>query len=123
MAQLFRRYALRNLGTTAADAPDGTDFSTYDTIIGIHLANRTANTINATVFITDYNDDADDDPTNNANNTYYLLKDAPIPAGSALQVLDGGAKIVVKDGDRLWVQSDTATSLDAWVSVVQAISS
>ena len=122
MAQLFRRYALRNLGTTAADAPDGTDFSTYDTIIGIHLANRTTNTINATVFITDYNDDADDDPTNNANNTYYLLKDAPIPAGSALQVLDGGAKIVVKDGDRLWVQSDTATSLDAWVSVVQAIS-
>ena len=123
MAQNFRRYALRSIGTTAADAPDGTDFNSYDTIIGIHLANRTANTINATVFITDYNDDADDDPTNNANNTYYLLKDAPIPAGSALQVLDGGAKIVVKDGDRLWVQSDTATSLDAWVSVVQAISS
>ena len=120
MAQNFRRYALRNIGTTAADAPDGTDFNSYDTIIGIHLANTTSNTINATVFLTDYNDDNDDDPSN--NDKYYLLKDAPIPAGSALQVLDGGAKLVVQDGDRLWIQSDTATSLDAWVSAVDDIS-
>tara|TARA_R100000742_G_C4256534_1_gene74413 strand:+ start:104 stop:475 length:372 start_codon:yes stop_codon:yes gene_type:complete len=122
MAQNFRRYALRSIGTTAADAPNGTDFNSYDTIIGIHLANRTTNMIKATVFITDYNSDADDDPTDNAANTYYLIKDAPIAAGGALQLMDGGAKVVVQDGDRLWIQSDTANSIDAWVSAVDAIS-
>ena len=59
---------------------------------------------------------------NDGSNDIYLVKDAPIPTGGALQVLDGGAKIVVQSGDRLYVKSDTASSLDAWVSVVDAIS-
>jgi len=120
MAQNFRRYALRSVGTTAADIPDGVDFDSYDTLVGIHLANITNNAINVDVFLTDYNDDTDDDPSD--NNKYYLIKNAPIAAGGALQVIDGGAKIVVQDGDRLWVQSDTAASLDAWVSAVDDIS-
>jgi hypothetical protein len=36
--------------------------------------------------------------------------------------LDGGAKFVVQSGDRIYVQSDTASSLDVWVSTVDAIS-
>ena len=71
---------------------------------------------------TSKNDDADDDPSNNPNDTYYLVKGAPIASGGALQILDGGAKIVVQDGDRLWVQSDTLNSVDAWISTVKAIS-
>ncbi len=121
MAQNFRRYALRAVGTTAADVPDGTDFDSYDTLVGIHLTNIVANAITVDVFLTDYNDDSDDDPSD--NNKYYLIKGAPIAAGGALQVLDGGAKVVVQDGDRLWVKSDTASSLDCWVSAVDAISS
>jgi hypothetical protein len=39
-----------------------------------------------------------------------------------LQVLDGGAKIVMQSGDALNVKSDTASSADVWVSVVDAIS-
>jgi hypothetical protein len=50
------------------------------------------------------------------------VKDAPIPAGSQLQVLDGGAKYVVQSGDALKVISDTASSVDVWVSTVDAIS-
>ena len=42
--------------------------------------------------------------------------------GSALQVLDGGAKVVVQSGDRLYVKSSDAASVDVWVSVVDAIS-
>ena len=59
---------------------------------------------------------------NDGANDIYLVKDAPIPSGSALQVLDGGAKFVVQSGDRIYVQSDTASSLDVWVSTVDAIS-
>ena len=59
---------------------------------------------------------------NDGSNDYYLVKDAPIPVGSALQVLDGGAKVVMQNNDVLKVQSDTASSADVWVSVVDAIS-
>jgi len=110
MAQDFKRYIERNIGTSAVDIPDGSNFDSNDTIIGINLANITSNTINVDVYI-----------TNNSNN-YYLIKNAPIPGGSALQLMDGGAKIVVQSGDNLKIKSDTATSLDAWVSVVDAIS-
>ena len=111
MAQDFKRYIERNIGTSAVDIPDGSNFDSNDTIIGINLANITSNTINVDVYI------------QNSSNNYYLVKNAPIPSGSALQVMDGGAKVVVQNGDRLYIKSDTATSLDAWVSVVDAISS
>ena len=56
------------------------------------------------------------------SNDIHLIKDAPIPAGSALQILDGGAKVVMQSGDALKVKSNTASSADVWVSVVDAIS-
>ena len=54
---------------------------------------------------------------------YHVVKDAQIQASSALQVLDGGAKFVLQSGDALKVQSDTASSVDVWVSRVDTISS
>jgi hypothetical protein len=56
------------------------------------------------------------------DNAHYLIKGAPIAAGGALQLLDGGAKIVVESGDRLFVKSSNVSSLDCWVSAVDAIS-
>ena len=110
MAQNFKRYIERSIGATAVDIPNNTNFSTNDTIIGINLANISTLAIKASVYI-----------RNNSLN-YYLVKDAPIPTGGALQIMDGGAKIVVQSGDRLYIVSDTANSVDAWVSVVAAIS-
>jgi len=110
MAQNFRRYIARNIGTAETDIPDGSDFDSFDTIVGIHLANTTDNLVNVDVYI------------RNSTLDYYLIKGAPVAAGGALQVLDGGAKVVVASGDRLYVKSDTATSIDAWVSAVDAIS-
>ena len=60
---------------------------------------------------------------NCTENDIHLIKDAPIPSGSALQVLDGGAKFVMQSGDALKIVSDTASSLDVYVSAVDAISS
>tara|TARA_E500000081_G_scaffold117823_1_gene121498 strand:- start:8284 stop:8661 length:378 start_codon:yes stop_codon:yes gene_type:complete len=124
MAQNFRRYKLRNVGTVAADIPDGANFDSFDTIVGIHCANRTSNSITVDVFITDNTtSEGGVGSTDTAGNQeYYLIKGAPIAAGGALQLLDGGAKIVVASGDRLFVKSDTASSLDVWVSAVDAIS-
>jgi hypothetical protein len=108
MAQNFRRYTSNNVGASAATIFTA---NSYDTIIGIYVANVTASSVLASVYI------------NDGTNDIYLIKDAPIPAGSALQVLDGGSKIVVQSGDVLKVISDTASSLDVLTSVVDDISS
>jgi hypothetical protein len=107
MAQDFTRYKARLTGTSAATLFTA---NSNDTVVGISVANVTASAVNASVFI------------NDGTNDFYLVKNAPIPAGSALQVLDGGAKVVVQSGDILKVVSDTASSLDTWVSTVDAIS-
>ena len=108
MAQNFRRYIARNTGTSPA-----TIFTadSYDTVIGIRCANvHASSSANVDVYINDGSDD------------YYLIKNAPIPAGSSLELVDGGAKFVVDTGDVLKVVSSVASSIDTWVSVVDAIS-
>jgi hypothetical protein len=108
MAQNFRRYTSNDVGTSAATLFTA---NSYDTVVGISVANVTTSAVNASVYI------------NDGTNDIYLVKDAPIPVGSALQVLDGGAKFVVQNNDALKVVSDTASSLDVWVSTVDDISS
>ena len=108
MAQNFRRYTSNNVGASAATLFTA---NSYDTIVGIYVANITSSSVLASVYI------------NDGTNDIHLIKDAPIPAGSALQVLDGGSKVIVQSGDVLKVISDTASSLDVWVSAVDDISS
>jgi len=108
MAQNFRRYIARNTGTSPA-----TIFTadSYDTVIGIRCANvHASSSANVDVYI------------NDGSNDYYLIKNAPIPAGGSLELVDGGAKFVVDTGDVLKVVSSVASSIDTWVSVVDAIS-
>ena len=107
MAQNFRRYTSNDVGTSAATLFTA---NSYDTVVGISVANITTSAVVASVYI------------NDGSNDIYLVKNAPVPSGSALQVLDGGAKFVVQSGDALKVISDTTSSLDVWVSTVDAIS-
>jgi len=107
MAQNFRRYTSNAVGTSASTLFTA---NSYDTVVGISVSNITSSTINVDVYI------------NDGANDIYMVKDAPVPPGSALQVLDGGAKVVVESGDALKVVSDTASSADVWVSAVDDIS-
>ena len=107
MAQNFRRYTYNSVGTgaQAVFSPNS-----YDAIVGISLSNILSTAITVSCYI--YNGSAN----------IYLVKDAPIPTGGSLQVLDGGAKFVVQALDVLKVQSSDAASCDVWVSAVDAIS-
>jgi|TARA_R100000322_G_scaffold151558_1_gene108957 hypothetical protein len=107
MAQDFERNIARNVGTSASTLRTA---NSDDALVGINVANTTTSQINVDVFI------------NDGSNDYYIVKTAPIPAGSALQLLDGGAKVVMQNNDVLKVKSDTASSADVWVSVVDSIS-
>ena len=107
MAQYFRRYTQNDVGTSAATVFTA---DSYDTVVGISIANITGASVLVDVYI------------NDGSNDIYLGKQLPVPSGSSIQILDGGAKVVVQSGDALKVVSDTASSLDVWVSTVDAIS-
>ena len=107
MAQNFRRYTSNAVGTgaTAVFSPNS-----YDAVVGISLSNILSTAITVDCYIYD------------GSNNIYLVKDAPIPTGSSLQVLDGGAKFIVQNLDVLYVKSSDASSVDVWISAVDAIS-
>ena len=107
MAQDFERNIANGVGTGATTLRTA---DSDDAIVGIMVANVTSSQITVEVYVTVSSVD------------YHLIKDAPIPAGSSLQVLDGGAKVVLQNGDIIKVKSITASSADVWVSVVDAIS-
>ena len=107
MAQDFERNTSNAVGTSAVTLRTA---NSDDAIVGITIANVLTSQITVEVYIT------------SGGNDIHIVKDAPIPAGSSLQVLDGGAKIVMVSGDALKVKSNTASSADVWVSVVDTIS-
>ena len=107
MAQNFRRYTSNAVGASPAAVYTA---NSYDAIVGISLSNILATAITVDCYI------------NDGSNNIYLVKDAPIPTGGSLQVLDGGAKFVVQNLDILSVISSDAASCDVWVSAVDAIS-
>ena len=70
-------------------------------VIGLNLANVSANQITADVQIAGV----------------YVVKAAPIPAGSALSVLDG--KIIMEAADTCGVTASAASSCDVILSVLE----
>tara|TARA_R110000744_G_scaffold213239_1_gene332163 strand:- start:7 stop:336 length:330 start_codon:yes stop_codon:yes gene_type:complete len=108
MAQNFRNQVARNTGTSGVDILAQAD--SYDTVIGIRCTNVATTAINVDVYI-----------IRSATN-YYLIKSAPISVGGSLELIDGGAKIVLASGDKIAAVSDTATSLDTVVSYIDTIS-
>ena len=53
---------------------------------------------------------------------FHLIKNAPIPAGGSLELIDGGSKVVMLNGDVLKAQASLTGSIDAIVSFIDTIS-
>ena len=111
MAQDFRRYISRFVGQDSSGSGTIHTSNSFDTLIGINIANVTNSQVTTDVFVT------------SSSERYYLVKGAPVPAGGTLQLCDGGAKFVLQSGDALKVISSADSSLDVYVSAVEAISS
>ena len=112
MAQNFKQIKMRNIGTSATDIPDGANFpSGFHTLIGLNMANVTANAITISAYIKA--------TVSSSAVDFYVVKNMTIPSGSAFT---HDSKIVMLAGDRLYFVSDTATSLDVIVSYVENIS-
>ena len=107
MAQDFVRYSAQATNTASTIFTANSN----DAVIGIRVTNTTAGTITIDVFVTITG------PTNR-----YIAKGLSIPPSSSVELVTGGAKFVMQNTDVLKVQSDTATSADVYVSVVDSIS-
>ena len=110
MAQNFRNSITRNTGVTPVAILPEALVDSYDAVVGVRLVNVASASITVDVYI-----------TRSATN-YYLIKSAPIGVGQSLELIDGGSKVVLHDNDKIMAVSNTATSLDAVVSYVDAIS-
>ena len=100
MANTFKNYTSASVGTGATTTYT-VPSSTTAVVIGCNLANRTASQIAVDVQCAGV----------------YLVKGAPIPANSALSVLDG--KVILETTDTVVVTSDTASSADVILSVLE----
>ena len=97
---------------TAAETVYTVPGSTTTVVLGLILGNVTASAINATVTVetnTNYTE---------PNADVELVTNAPIPAGGSLETL-GGGKLVLQTTDVLKVTSDTASSIDATLSIME----
>ncbi len=108
MAQDFRNAVARAQGTTEASAFTAGD---QDAVIGIRCTNILTTTIKVDMYVV----------RGGAN--YFLCKSTPIPPGGSIELIQGGAKIVMVNGDVLWHDCDTASGLEVWVSYIDTISS
>ena len=54
----------------------------------------------------------------NTGDDVYLLRNAPVPAGSSLEIISG-SKIIMESSDVLRVRTDTASTLDVTVSYLE----
>ena len=108
MAQDFRNALFREIGTSDQALLAG---GNYDAVIGIRCCNILTSTITVDVKIAKGGAD------------YFLAKGVVLTPNSAIELIQGGAKIVLDSTNTLEAVSDTASSLDVAVSYIDTISS
>ena len=107
MANAFKLVTDTGVGTSPATVytcPSATE----TTIIGLNLANIVSSAAQVSVQL-----------ENNDGDNIYLIKDAPVPIGSSLVAVGGDQKVVMNASDVLKVTSDTASSIDGALSILE----
>lgn len=112
MANSFKSETDTAIGTSAATIYTCPS-STQTTIIGLTVANIHTSQIEIDVQL-----DAST-RTSGAEDSVYLIKDAPIPVGSSLVAVGGEQKVVLEPGDTIKVTSNTASSADVAMSILE----
>ena len=108
MANAFKNKTQRQIGTSLTAIESYTvGGSTETTVIGLTISNTTTSVIEV------------DATLNDGSNDFYIVKNAPVPAGGALVAVGGDQKVVLMPGDSIKVKSDTATSADVIMSILE----
>ena len=86
--------------------------STTTVVLGLMLCN-----VDTSQRLVDVHIESDTSDTE-TNSNVHAIKDAPIPAGSTLEVM-GGNKVVLQASDVLKIDCDVAAKIDATLSIME----
>jgi len=106
MANIFKSFTDTGVGTSEATVYT-VPSATVSVVIGLNVANITGNQINVDLKV----DKATGDDV-------FLVKNIPIPNGASFE-FNAGNKFVLQTGDAIKIVSDTASSVDVIVSVLE----
>lgn len=76
-------------------------------VLSVLVSNKTGTGANVDVYL-----------VTNTGDDVYLIRNAPVPAGSSLELISG-SKIILEPSDVLRARADTATALDLSVSYLE----
>ena len=108
MANTFRNYTLKAVGTSASNVY-AVGAGVQATVIGMSIANMITTPISASVIISG----------GGITSNVFMIKDATIAPGGALVPIGGDQKFVLEAGDYLQVNTSIASSADVIVSVLE----
>ena len=108
MPNNFKRKLSRSIGTSLTQVGSyAVGSNTEVTVIGLDIANTSSSQVLV------------DATLNDGSNDTYLIKEAPIPSGGSLVVIGGDQKVVLANVHGVFVSSNTASSLDAVMSILE----
>lgn len=76
-------------------------------VLSVLVSNKTGTSANVDVYL-----------VTNTGDDVYLIRNAPVPAGSSLELISGN-KVIMESSDILRARSDTAAALDIAVSYLE----
>jgi len=117
MANTFTRSTKSSLVQSTTGTNESNTATTFDIVtaggsatlilLSVLISNKTGSSANGNVYLL---------PSGGTG--VYLLKNAPVPAGSSLEMISG-SKIIMTANDILRASSDTASALDVTISYLQ----
>ena len=114
MANTFKLTTNAGLTTSLVDQYT-TPSSTTAIIVGMSISNTSANSITTDVTIVST---TSDNRRTGANETVHLVKSAPVPSGSSLEIMSGN-KIVLETGDKIQALASTTGVADILISYME----
>ena len=88
------------------------DGNSNDAIVGLRLANILTTAITMDVYI----------DLAGAGTNFYICKNLSIPPASSVELVQGGAKMVIQSTDVVYGLCGTSNGCHVWISLVDAIS-
>lgn len=112
MANNFKNAFASTVSTNSASPTDvytANNGSPINSIaVAINVSNTDTSALQASVLVYD----------SSSTNSYHIIKDAPIPAGGALQVVDG--KLVLNGDDKIQVYASN-TNIEVIASILEDV--
>jgi hypothetical protein len=111
MATFFRNKLQSGVGTSEIEVV-AVGTTSRVTIIGMSVTNLTESVVLASIRV-------ENTTLSTPNSSAYYIKEVPVAPNQSLRVINGGEKLVLAGDMKVYIQSNTANSLDFIASFVE----